>query len=273
MRNLIKFILRYKDFLLFLALQVFALYFLFSKNYYHNAVFSTSSNQIVGTLFETKNNFREYLQLKHNNELLAAENAELLNNQRDSYRRVDNEYVLVDDTLMLIQYRYIPAKVINAGTTKQKNYLTLNRGSLDGIEPNMAVIGQEGVVGIIRNASKHFSTVIPIINTSFELSIETKSTHHFGLLRWNGKDPQIAMIDDMAKHARVRVGDTIVTRGSSAIFPPGMMIGVVDLVEEVPGSNFHKVDVKLATSFTSLNYVYVIKNMLRDEQINLEAEE
>jgi rod shape-determining protein MreC len=179
---------------------------------------------------------------------------------------------LVDDTLMKVQYIYVPAKVINAGTTKQKNYLTLNRGSLDGIEPNMAVIGQQGVVGIVRNASKHFSTVIPIINTSFELSIETKNDHHFGLLRWNGLDPQFAMVDDMAKHAKVSVGDSIVTRGSSAIFPPGMMVGVVEVVEEVPGSNFHKIDVKLATSFTSLNYVYVIKNTLREEQVKLEAE-
>ncbi len=80
------------------------------------------------------------------------------------------------------------------------------------------------------------------------------------------------MIDDMAKHAKVSVGDSIVTRGSSAIFPPGMMVGVVEVVEEVPGSNFHKIDVKLSTSFTSLNYVYVIKNTLREEQVNLEAE-
>jgi rod shape-determining protein MreC len=272
MRNLIKFLIRFKDFFLFLALQVLSLYFLFSENHYHNAIYTTSSNQLVGTMFEAKNNFREYLSLKENNFALAEENAELLSRQRSSYRRVDNEYLVVDDTLMKIQYTYVAAKVINAGTTKQKNYLTLNRGTLDGLAPNMAVIGPQGIVGIVRNASKHFSTVIPVINTSFELSIETKKTHDLGLLRWNGSNPQIASVEDMAKHAKISVGDSIVTRGSSAIFPPNMMVGIVERVEEIPGSNFHKIDVKLATSFTSLNYVYVIKNSLRNEQLELEKE-
>lgn len=273
MRNLIQFILRFKDFFLFLTLQVLAFYFLFSGNVYHNAVFATSSNQFVAGLFDIRNNFNEYLKLKRFNAEIAEENARLLTRQRSSYRRVDHEYVLVDDTLMMLQYRYIPTKVINSSANKQKNYLTLNRGIVDGISPNQAVVTEKGVVGIVRNASKHFATVIPIINVAFELSAETKNGHHFGLVRWDGKDPRKAVVEDMAKHAQIELGDTIVTRGSSAIFPPGIPIGVISHIGDVPGSNFHEIEIDLITSYTSLNYVYVIRNIMQKEQLELEAEE
>lgn len=273
MRNLIQFILRFKDFFLFLTLQVFAFYFLFSSNVYHNAVFATSSNEVVAGLYDIRNNFNEYLKLKQNNKTIAQENARLMTRQRSSYRRVDHEYVLVDDTLMMLQYRYVPAKVINSSANKQKNFLTLNRGTVDGLAPNQAVVTERGVVGIVRNTSKHFATVIPIINVAFELSVETKGNHHFGLVRWGGKSPRTARIDDMAKHAEVELGDTIVTRGSSAIFPPGVPVGVISRIGDVPGSNFHDIDIELITSYNSLNYVYVIRNILQKEQLELEAEE
>lgn len=273
MRNLIQFILRYKDFFLFLTLQVFAFYFLFTGNIYHNAVFTSSSNSFIASMFDVRNNFNEYLKLKQNNEYIASENARLLDRQRSSYRRVDHEYVLVEDTLMMLQYRYIPAKVINSSSNRQKNYLTINRGMVDGITPNQGVVTERGVVGIVRNASRHFATIIPIINVSFELSVETKNSHYFGLVRWDGKNPMFARVDDMATHAKVEVGDTVVTRGSSAIFPPGVPVGTISHIEDVPGSNFHEITIELITSYNNLNYVYVIRNILQQEQLELENQQ
>lgn len=273
MRNLIQFILRFKDFFLFLALQVLAFYFLFSSNSYHSAVYTTSSNQFIAGLYDYRNNFSEYIRLKENNRKIAEENALLLTRQRSSYRRVDQDYVLVDDTLMMLQYRYVPSKVINSSSNKQKNYLTLNRGLVDGIAPNQAVVTERGVVGIVRNASRHFATVIPIINVSFELSAETKKDHHFGLVKWNGRNPRKASVVDMAKHAQIAIGDTIVTRGSSAIFPPGIPIGVISEINDIPGSNFHEIEIDLVTSYNNLNHVYAVQNILQQEQLNLEEEE
>lgn len=273
MRNLLQFILRFKDFFLFLALQVVAFYFLFSSNTYHNTVFASSSNRLVATMFDWRNNFSEYLKLRQHNETIAEENARLLNRQRSSYRRVDREYVMVEDTLMMLQYRYVPAKVINSSSNRQKNYLTLNRGMVDGIEANQAVVTERGVVGVVRNASRHFSTVIPVINVSFELSVETKNSHHFGLVRWDGKNPRFARVDDMSTHARINVGDTVVTRGASAIFPPGVPVGVISEIEEVPGSNFHQIEIELITAYDNLNYVYVVRNILQQEQLELENQQ
>lgn len=270
MRNLIQFILRYKDFFLFLTLQVLALYLLFSANVYHGTVAHTVARDYVAGMQQMRSSMREYFQLRQDNQELARQNQILLNRQRNSYRRVDNEYMIVDDTLMLIQYRYVPAQVINSSITKQKNYLTLNRGKLDGINPTMGVVTEQGVVGIVRNASRHFATVIPIINVSFELSVQTKRGNHFGLVRWDGKDPGYAFVEDMAKHADVKVGDSIVTRGASAIFPPGLLVGTIDEVEDIPGSNFHQIRMKLAQPYRNMNHVYVIQNALRQEQLDLE---
>jgi len=161
--------------------------------------------------------------------------------------------------------------VVNSSVNRQLNYLTLNKGKKDGILPEMGVLNEQGLVGVVKNVSDHFSTVVPIINLTFTVSAELQRTGNFGLLKWDGNDHRYCLLNDVPGHVDVKLGDTLVTRSSSAIYPRGVLIGTVHKVEQKPGSNFHHIEVELGNDFNKLRYVYVVDNLLKAEQKNLEA--
>jgi rod shape-determining protein MreC len=126
-------------------------------------------------------------------------------------------------------------------------------------------------VGVVKDVSEHFSTVIPLINLNFAVSAELKKTGNFGLLRWDGKDYRYCGLYDVPGHVEIEEGDTLVTRGSSAIYPRDVPVGIVRTVEKKLGSNFHQIKVELSNDFNALRYVYVIENLMKEEQKELEA--
>jgi len=270
MRNFVRFLVKYHIFLFFLALQVFCFYLIYTNNRFHQANFVNSSNQLVGTLFAWKSNLTEYIELQRVNDELAAENEELRNQIPESFVSVNEHFVMINDTLRERKFRYKSAQIVNSSINKQLNYLTINKGSGEGIVPEMGVLGTDGLVGVVKDVSEHFSTVIPIINHKFIASAELQRTGNFGLLKWEGEDYRFASLIDVPRHINVSVGDTVVTRGASAIYPKGILIGTVDEVAVNEGSNFHDIKVKLAVDFNKLRYVDVIENILKEEQRELE---
>lgn len=135
----------------------------------------------------------------------------------------------------------------------------------------MGVVNKQGLVGVVKDVSEHFSTVLPIINLKFTASAELQRTGNFGLLRWDGKDFRYSYLNDVPRHADVQIGDTIMTRGSSAIYPRGINVGTVSDIEAKEGTNFHKIRVELFNDFSEIRYVYVVENLLKDEQREIEA--
>jgi len=270
MRNFVRFLVKYHIFLFFLVLQVLCFYLIYSNNSFHQANFVNSSNRLVGTLFAWKSNLTEYIELQRVNDELSAENEELRNQIPQSFVSVNEHFVMINDTLRERKFRYKSAQIVNSSINKQLNYLTINKGSREGIVPEMGVLGVDGLVGVVKNVSEHFSTVIPIINQKFIASAEIQRTGNFGLLKWDGGDYQYASLIDVPRHIDVMVGDTVVTRGASAIYPKGIIIGQVDEVAVNEGSNFHEISVKLAVDFNKLRYVDVIENILKEEQRELE---
>jgi rod shape-determining protein MreC len=270
MRNFVRLLVKYHIFLFFLVLQVLCFYLIYSNNRFHQANFVNSSNRLVGTLFAWKSNLTEYIELQRVNDELSAENEELLNLIPQSFVSVNEHFVMINDTLRERKFRYKSAQIVNSSINKQLNYITINKGFGEGIVPEMGVIGTDGLVGVVKDVSEHFSTVIPIINQRFIASAELKRTGNFGLLKWEGEDYQFARLIDVPRHVDVMIGDTVVTRGSSAIYPKGISIGVVNEVALNEGSNFHEISVKLAVDFNKLRYVDLIENILKEEQRELE---
>lgn len=272
MRNFVRFLVKYHIFLFFLVLQVLCFYLIYSNNRFHQANFVNSSNRLVGTLFAWKSNLTDYIELQRVNDELSAENEELLNLVPQSFVSVNEHFVMINDTLRERKFRYKSAQIVNSSINKQLNYLTINKGLNEGIVPEMGVIGTDGLVGVVKYVSEHFSTVIPIINQRFIASAELKRTANFGLLKWDGEDYQFASLIDVPRHVDVMIGDTIVTRGASAIYPKGIPIGVINEVALNEGSNFHEISVKLAVDFNKLRYVDLIENILKEEQLELETQ-
>lgn len=276
MRNLWLFLIKYYALFLFLFLEIFALVLLISGNNYQNATVLNSANEVVGNWYQWVNRGEDYLSLTNINDSLTAENQRLKNELKSTYYRskVDSgtfkDTIKVNDTLQVKQYYYIAAKVINNSITKRNNYLTLNRGSIHGVHKNMGVICSNGIVGIVKDVSEHFCTVISLLHKDIKISAQTKSTRDFGSLIWDGYNPRKAQLIDIPNHVSVRKGDKVVTTSFSSIFPEGISIGYITDAEIKTGDNFYTVDVELSTPFEHLENVYVIDNRMGVEQKKLE---
>ena len=137
------------------------------------------------------------------------------------------------------------------------------------MKPGMAVVSSDGVVGVIFNVSRHYATVISLLNTRLNISAKFKKNDYFGALQWDGKSYQKAILNEIPHHVEINVGDSIITSGYSTIFPEGIQIGTVqDFV--VKGGNFYEISVILSTDFKKLRFVNVISNLKKKDQLDLE---
>ena len=270
MRGLLLFIGRHHIFFLFLLLETLCVYFIIRNNNYHNASFFNSTNAVTGTIYEYYSEITEYFHLKQSNELLASENAALKESSAQAYIAYTNRVFTVGDSIYKQKYTYLDARVINNTITKRNNYLTLDKGSLHGITPEMGVIAADGVVGIVKDVSDNFSSVLSLLNKNTIISSKLKKSGYLGSLAWQGGNPKKALLSDVPKHARIAKGDTVITSGASAIFPEGVLVGFIEEFTIEPGANFYTIKVNLSTDFGKLSYVYIVKNLMKEEQEKLE---
>lgn len=212
----------------------------------------------------------KYLNLAGVNKELAEENAEI----RSTATRIDNPLIIsvnsVHDTTAKQQYSYINAEVINNTVNFQKNYLTIDKGSSAGIEPDMAVIGPKGIVGIVFSTSEHFSTIMSVMHVDFKICAKFKKNNYFGSLVWQGDVKGNAKLLEIPYHVDIKLGDTVVTSGFSNIYPTGIPIGTVINYRKDKAENFCDIDIKLTTSFKNIQHVYIVKNVMKAEQDSLE---
>ena len=162
------------------------------------------------------------------------------------------------------------AQVINNSIHNSKNYVTINKGLVDGVKPGMGIIGPDGVVGRIKSASDHYAVAISLLHTNMMVSAVVSSTDAFGTVKWNGRSPRQAALDYIARHQSVSVGDSIFTSSYNSIFPQGIPIGVISEVSLPENATYYDIKIDLTTDFSKLSYVYVIRNRLVQERDSLE---
>ncbi len=262
-------IVRYHFFLLFLLLEVLSIFLVVQKNTFHHGQFIGVTRSIQGFFYERFGNWGTYLSLRQVNDELHKENTLLRNRLDELQKRQGSSSAPGNDSIPGRLFSYIPAVVINNSTNKQFNIITIDKGRNHGIEPEMAVISPRGVVGIVSGVSGNYSTVLPVINRNFRLSAKIRRNGYFGSLSWPGSDYREAILEEIPFHVDILPRDTIVTSGYSAIFPEGIPVGTVKDFEVVEG-NFYTINVELFTDFKNLTHVYVIRNLLREEQLELE---
>ena len=265
-----KSIIKYNFFILFLILECFCTFLIVSHNNFQRSSFLNSSNRLEGSVHSFVNSITEYLKLRDANDALVRKNAELMSKQPNAFYFDSAYHVQVYDSLRHQQYEYITAKVVNSTINGRNNYITLNKGRLQGILPEMGLISTDGVVGIVKDVSEHFSTAMSLLHKDSKISGKLKKANHIGSIVWDTKDASTASFEDIPKNAPVHIGDTIVTSTFSSIFPEGILIGTVKSVDLKAGSSFYDIKVNLSTNFYSLNYVYVVVNKYANEERVLE---
>ena len=275
MRNLLDFLLKYNYWFLFILLEVISFALLFRFNNYHGSVFFTSSNVIIGSIYDLTNNITSYFHLKDINEDLVHENVQLrlqIEHLKENFKdlTIDSTRIEQIKKAALEGYDIQKAKVINNSLTHADNYITIDKGEKDGIHSEMGVIDGDGIVGIVYLTSDHYSVVIPILNSKSNISCKVKNSDYFGFLKWNGGSSQYAIVNDMPRHSLFAIGDTIVTSGHSAVFPQGIPVGTIEDMQDSHDGLSYLLKVKLFTDFARLGDVRVISRKGHEEQMLLE---
>ncbi len=270
MNELFGFIVRHSKWLVFTFYVIIGCMLLFNGDPYRQHVFMSSAGRMAATVYKGANNVTAYFDLREKNDDLNRRNAEL---QAEIVRLQETIDALSEagftDTLALDSgvrhFDFIVAHVINNSISHPFNYLTINKGSADGIKPELGVIDRNGVVGIVSNTGAHSARVISLLNPHFRLSCKIKRSDYFGSLVWDGENPDEALLEELPRHTVFEPGDTIVTSGYSAVFPQGLPVGTVIDAESDRNQNFFTLRIKLLADFTTLGNVQVVVNNQAEE--------
>jgi rod shape-determining protein MreC len=270
MGNLLRFLLRYQVLFLFLLFETFSFVLLVNNSLFQRAKVVSYTSDMTNVLNGHITSFMQYLHLKEVNTSLADENAKL-KNQLDWYLSKDTLVKATRlDTTRGLRYSYIMGEVVNNSTSKQHNYITLNRGAAHGVRSEMGVMSSNGIVGVVLSTSKNYAVVVSMLNLNFRVSARLKRTGYFGSLSWDGKDARYMNLSDIPQQAKIKNGDTVETSGYSTIFPEGVFIGVVESYK-VQGGNFYQLKVNLKNDFKNLRYVHIISDFRKKEKQTLES--
>jgi rod shape-determining protein MreC len=259
MQQIINFLIKYRNLLLYLFLMVAALIFTIQTHDYHRNTTIHSTGYVTGNLLNTRNGIFDYFDLKNQNNKLSEENALLrmqLLDIGDTLLGKESTFVFSDS----IPYRIFPARVIKNDYYKSDNYITIDIGTDQGIRSDMGVISPKGIVGVVDKSSTRFSRVISILNSQVSLNAQIKGTATIGSLKWNGNDPYIMSLEDVPRLAKVSKGDTIITGRQSTMFPADILIGSIKDAQLIENGSRYKIDVELFNDMTDLDYINVIKN-------------
>ena len=273
MNNLYEILKRLYIHLIFLILLGISLSLYFNTTYYQKSQVGAVTKSISGLWHKQASQVTGLFQLQRSNVLLLLENVRL-RNEIEGYRlklqMLQDSFMRIEDTSGL--FRYIPARVIDNSINSRHNYIILDAGSNDGAYKEMGVICKNGVVGIVSATTKHFASVISLLNTDVRVSAMHKKSGAFGAVSWDGMNYRRVVLDEIPLHVNVAVGDTIVTSGFSTIFPRDIPIGrVVDFYNK--DGSFLQITVELFADFKTLDYVYLVDSKVKSEVDRLQTME
>jgi rod shape-determining protein MreC len=272
MYGIVAFFKRFYFLLLFIALEVLSLTFVFSNNYYHQAGYFNSSNRIAGSVYSFFSGITNYFHLKTESRHLAEENVSLRNSLA-GISDTSSHHPVAKTNPYGQHFNFILAEAIDNSTNLSDNYLTLNAGSARGIGEGMGVVSPDGIVGIVVKVSEHYSVVMSLLHKKCFISAMFKKSGTFGTLSWGDNlDYRFALLSQIPMSEKVKAGDTIVTSGYSDIFPKGTPVGEVENFKTIPEQYFYLIKVRLCTDFKNLRYVYVVKDVDKAEKSELEEE-
>ncbi len=271
MERLFLFFYQYRAFFTFLVIEVVCAWLIIENNQYQGAKFFNSSSGMVARLNNFSQDVREYFLLRNINSTLAEENA-VLRSKLEQFNQIHqaSDSIGRKDSTVIKQFDFISAKVVNNSVNRFTNYLTINKGSSSGVRPGMAVISPLGAVGKVKAVSNHYSVVTSILHKDYKLSVLMTRTGYFGSVSWDGKDPEFAQLNFVPGHVNPAKGDTVVTSAYNAVFPEGIMVGIIEEVKQTP-SLFYDLKVRLSQDFRKLSYVEVVRSHLKNELDSLQG--
>lgn len=270
MRKLIAFFRRFRLFLFFAFLQIIALSLYITFLSFPRFQFLTSANAISGQLYSWEHDLTKHFNLSDENLKLQEENIALRAQLPKSLFKLNNGTIKINDSVYRQQYEYIPGEVINSTVTKRNNYFTINIGESHGVKRLMGVFSPNGVVGVIHSTSDHYSIVKSALTKDINIDVTIEPIGLFGLLKWDGRDPARGNITGISNDLKIPRGSKVLTRGGSGIFPKGLLVGTVEGAYAIEGEALWDIVITYSEEYRSIQRIYVIKNLMRNEQEEIE---
>lgn len=260
MLRILQFLYRIRAFILFVLLEVLAIGLIVSNNSPQGTAFFNSSNRLVGNILKKQADIVQFFSLADANEALTEENAQIMR-QLIAIQSKPDSMPIVLDSVLSTTYEFRGARVIANSLRFSQNYLTLNKGSKHGVKPGMGVFNSEGVVGRVKSVSENYSVAFSLLNTGLMISSKIKSSEVLSSVQWDGSNSSEAKLLYVPRHVTTQAGDSVITSGFNAVFPEGILIGVISKVEpDKKDPNYLDLTVKLSTDFSKLTYVYLVEN-------------
>jgi len=269
MRNLFEFLRKHYFYFLFLLLETISLLLLVRFNEFQRSKLFTASHFLTGSVNSLFNGISEYFALRKTNKVLIEELAKMHARMPEAFYKTDTATQYRNDSIILLEYHYISAKVISNSTNKRNNFLMINKGKIHGVENHMGVIIGNKIVGQVISVSPHFSWIMSILNKDSRISGKFKKNNQLVNIEWNGSNFKKGQVKEIPKHIVIIKGDTIITSGNSDIFPEGLLIGTISDHKIAQDENFNNGTILFSTDFNSLGYVEVVIDNLRKEKEDL----
>ena len=267
MHQIINFVIRYKNLLLYVFLLIISLALTIQSHSYHQSRFFNSSNWIAGNIYQTSFSVTSYFDLNQENKELIEENKRL---QDLLFNKTNNNPTELDS--VQLTYTITAGRVIKNSYAYLRNYITIDKGKNDSIKTDMGVITAKGILGIIENTSNNFANVQSILNKNSNINAKIKNTNHFGSLVWNAKSYNVVQLIDIPRLVPLTAGDTIVTGAMSSIFPEDIPIGTIKKFNLDVSKSFYTIDIALFNDMTNIKNVYIVNNSNQKEIQQLEAD-
>jgi len=260
MQSIINSIVKNRNLIIYLFLSFVTFNYLYNNSSVHYSGFGKVGTFISGSTSSIYSYINSYFNLRQENNKLIEENLEL--------KKIESQFFDISDTKDISNSKIdktISAKVIFNSINKNKNIIVINKGEFNGITREMGVISSRGVVGIIKNITGNYSSIVSLLNTDLKINAILKNSSTIGSISWNGLDPRIVQLNDIPLSSSIKVGDTIVTGGMSFYFPRGIPIGTIEDYTNTSLEGYYSIDVLIFSDFSSLSNLYILERTDNDE--------
>tara|TARA_E500000178_G_scaffold23679_1_gene21911 strand:+ start:2831 stop:3634 length:804 start_codon:yes stop_codon:yes gene_type:complete len=260
MQSIINSIVKNRNLIIYLFLSFITFNYLYNNSSVHYSGFGKAGTFISGSTSSIFSFINSYFNLRHENNKLIEENLEL--------KKIESKFIDFSGAKEIAESNIdntISAKVILNSVNKSRNIIVINKGELNGINKDMGVISSRGIVGIIKDITNNYSSIVSLLNTDLKINAIVKKSSTIGSISWNGLDPRIVQLNDIPLSSSIKVGDTIVTGGMSFYFPRGILIGKIEDYDNSSLEGYYSIDVSIFNDFSSLSNLYVLERTDNDE--------
>jgi rod shape-determining protein MreC len=162
-------------------------------------------------------------------------------------------------------YRELAANVLSRDASLWFRRLTIDRGSLDGVKKDMPVATAGGIVGRIISVGPNFSMVQVMTDKHAGVGAMLQTSRAMGEIR--GLDNNRCELKNISAVEKVEVGESVITTGLDRIYPKGLLIGIVERVDDDPNAPSHKIIVKPAAPVDRVEHLFVLLVEAKDLKI------